>query len=226
MKNITIKRIEVFVALYIFCIIVAELLGAKTFQLVNIGELHLKASVAIFVLPVIYSLSDVILEVYGKARARGVVYMGIGAIVLLMLFAALATTLPPTARFAPTEASYDTIFHSTIRISAASLVAFAVAELLDVAIFARLRARMHRRALWFRNNFSNFIGFFVDSLVFLSLAFYALDKPFGDNFSFIIGLLIPYWLLKCAMSVLGTPLVYAGVRWLRGPAGTTKDKLN
>ncbi len=215
MKNITFRRMEIIVALYIFCIIVAELMGAKTFQIINLGDFALRASVAIFILPIIYSLSDVVVEVHGRARARGMVYTGIAMIVLLILYSALATALPPTARFLPSEVSYDLIFHATIRISLASLVAFAVAELLDVAIFAKLRERMKGRSLWLRNNLSNFISFFVDSLIFLTLAFYAFDQSIGANVSFIAGLLIPYWLLKCAMSVFGTPLVYAGVKWLK-----------
>lgn len=215
MKNITFRRMEIIVALYIFCIIVAELMGAKTFQIVNIGDFSLRASVAIFVLPIIYSISDVIVEVRGKARARGVVYIGIAMIILLVVYSALATALPATTRFAPSEASYDLIFHASIRMSLASLVAFATAELLDVAIFAKLRERMKGHSLWLRNNLSNFVSFFVDSLIFLTLAFYSFSQSFGSNFSFIAGLLIPYWLLKCAMSVFGTPLVYAGVRWLK-----------
>jgi len=74
---------------------------------------------------------------------------------------------------------------------------------------------MHKRALWFRNNASNFISQFVDSLVFLTVAFYALNHSLGSNISFIISLLLPYWLLKCLMSALATPLVYAGVKYLR-----------
>lgn len=210
-----IEKYHVIIALYIFGVIVSELMGAKTFHLFNIGSFHLNASVAIFVLPMLYSLSDVVVEVKGRAQARGLVYLGIGVIVLLALYAALATALPPSTRFTPTEPAYDTIFHASIRISLASLMAFAIAELLDVAIFAKLRKLLHKRALWLRNNLSNFVGFFADSVIFLTLAFYTLNKPLGDNFHFILGLLIPYWLLKCAMSIIGTPLVYAAASWLR-----------
>lgn len=218
MKAVTsyaLKRTDIVVALYVFFVIVSELLGSKTFHILNLGSFSLNASVAIFVLPFVYSLSDVMLEVHGKKKARGLVFLGTTVIVLLMAYAALATALPPSARFAPQEAAYDQIFQFSIRISFASLVAFAVAELLDVAIFAKMRERMEKRALWLRNNISNFVGFFLDSTIFLTLAFYAFDKPLGDNLSFIIGLLIPYWLLKCFLSVVETPLVYAGVKWLR-----------
>ena len=213
-----IRRTDIIVALYIFLIVASELFGAKTFPILSIGDFHLSASVAIFLLPFVFSLSDVMLEVHGRRRAKGLVYLGIGVIILLMLFAALATALPPSNRFAPHEAAYDEIFAFSIRISFASLAAFAVSELLDVAIFARLREKMKNKALWLRNNLSNFIAFFVDSAVFLTLAFYAFDKTPSANFSFILGLLLPYWLLKCSLSIIETPLVYAGVKWLKKDA--------
>jgi uncharacterized PurR-regulated membrane protein YhhQ (DUF165 family) len=49
----------------------------------------------------------------------------------------------------------------------------------------------------------------------MTLAFYALDKTPADNWTFLISLIIPYWLLKCSMSVIETPFVYLGVRWLK-----------
>jgi uncharacterized integral membrane protein (TIGR00697 family) len=213
--KLPIRRYDLVIGLYVFGVMVAELMGAKTFPLFTIGGQHFNASVAIFVLPLLYSLTDVVVEVYGKSRARSLVYTGIAMIVLLIGYTALATSLPPTARYAGSEAAYDQVFHASIRISIASLVAFAVAELFDIAVFSRLRQRMHKKALWLRTNLSNFLSFFIDSAVFLTLAFYALDTPFGSNVSFLISLLLPYWFLKCLMSVAATPLVYAGVRWLK-----------
>lgn len=209
------RRLDIIIALYIFFTITAELLGSKTFGIVQIGSFTLTASVAIFVLPFVFSLTDVVLEVYGKARARNLALLGMGTIVLLILYTSLATSLPPSSRFAVHETAYDEIFQLSIRISLASIAAFACSQLLDIAVFSKLRERMKNRALWLRNNLSNFIGFFVDSAVFLTLAFYALEKGFGDNISFIFSLLIPYWLLKCVLSVIETPLVYAGVKWLK-----------
>ena len=55
------------------------------------------------------------------------------------------------------------------------------------------------------------------------LAFYALDKGLGNNVSFLFSLILPYWLLKCTMSIIETPLVYAGVRWLKGDSSTPNE---
>jgi uncharacterized integral membrane protein (TIGR00697 family) len=79
-----------------------------------------------------------------------------------------------------------------------------------------MRQRFGKSKLWFRNNISNIIAQLIDTSVFMILAFYAFDKSFAHNFSFILGLIVPYWLLKCAMSVFGTPFTYLGIGWLEG----------
>lgn len=212
-------KLDLLIALYIFCIAVAELFGAKTFPITTIGTFTLNSSVAIFVFPLIFSINDVIAEVYGKERARSVVRSGILIIAMIMLFSLFATWLPPSSRFIQTEEAYDTIFGMSARIAFASLVAFAVADLLDVYIFAKIRERLGKSKLWLRTNASNIIAQFIDTTLFMFLAFYAFDRGFDDNFMFLLSLIIPYWLLKSFMSILTTPLVYAGVQWLK------KDKV-
>lgn len=212
----SIRKFDLVVALYIFGVMSAELMGAKTFPLTSFSWMHLNASVAIFVLPLLFTLTDVVVEVHGKKRARSMVWSGLIVVALLFLFAVLATHLSPSHRFSSTESAYDKIFGLTARISLASLTAFAISEFLDVAIFAKLRQKLHKKALWLRNNLSNFVSMFVDSLIFIFLAFYSLGHGLGDNLSFLFGLIIPYWLIKCSLSIIETPLVYVGVWWLRG----------
>lgn len=214
------RRWDLLVAVYIFCIVGSELMGAKTFVLFQHGSFVLNASVAIFLFPLIFTINDMIIEVYGKKRARSVVRSGLFVVFLTFVFSLLAISLPPSARFGASEAAYDTIFGYSARFAAASLIAFAVAEFTDIFIFAKIRERMHGKALWFRNNLSNFIAQFLDTTIFLTLAFYALDRGFGDNVAFLVSIILPYWLLKCAMSVIETPLLYAGIRWLKGERDT------
>jgi uncharacterized integral membrane protein (TIGR00697 family) len=213
---INIRKMDLVVALYIFGVITAELLGTKTFPLFSINGFPVHASVAIFVMPLLFTMTDVVVEVYGRKRARSIVFSGLIVIALLILYSLLATHLPPTKKGMAHEAAYDTVFMASARVAAASLAAFAVSELLDIAVFSKLRDRLGTRALWFRNNVSNFVSQLADSAVFLTLAFYAIHDPLGSNVSFLIGLILPYWLLRCGLSVIETPLVYLGVWWLRG----------
>lgn len=209
------NKIDLLVSVYIFCIVASELMGMKTFPLTNFSWLHLNASVAILLLPLVFGINDVIAEVHGKDRARSLVRSGIFVVFLTFIFAAVATALPPSARFRPSEFAYDEVFISSLRISAASLTAFTIAEITDVFVFLKLRQRQGKKALWLRTNVSNFVAQFLDTTIFISLAFYGFGRPLGDNVSFLVSLILPYWLLKCFMSVIETPFVYAGVKWLK-----------
>lgn len=212
--NMNIQKFDFLLALYITCIAISELMGAKTFPIATIGTFHVSASVAIFVVPLIYCVNDLITEVFGKPRAQSIVRSGLFMVFLLMMFSLLATTLPPTVRFAKENPAYQTIFGLSIRIAASSLIAFAVGEFSDVLIFARLRKRLGTKGLWIRTNVSNIISQFLDTTIFISLAFYSLNLPFMANVSFLSGIILPYWILKCLMSFIETPLVYLGVKWL------------
>ena len=210
-----IEKFDLLVSFYIVCISISELMGGKTFPLMNIFGYQLNASVAILVIPLVYAINDIITEVHGKQRARSVVRSGLLIVLFILLFSLVATKLPASLRFKDSEPAYESIFGLSIRISASSLTAFALGEFLDVLIFARLRQSFGKKYLWLRTNVANFFSQFIDTAVFMTLAFYAIGKPFGGNIAFLTSLILPYWLLKCFMSVIETPFVYLGASWLR-----------
>lgn len=210
-----IEKFDLLVSIYIFCIVTAELMGAKTFPLLKVFGYQLNASVAIFLLPLVFTINDVITEVFGYKRTRSVIRSGLVVIVLILLVSVVFVNLPPSTRFLLSEKAYDTVFGLSIRISAASLIAFVIAEFTDVFIFVKIRQKLGKKALWLRNNLSNFIAQFADTVIFMTLAFYSFDSGFSSNISFLLSLIIPYWLVKVSMSVIETPFVYLGVKWLR-----------
>jgi uncharacterized integral membrane protein (TIGR00697 family) len=209
-----IQKFDLLAAFYVTCVMISELMGSKTFPIATIGTFHLNATVVIFVLPFIYAANDIIVEVFGKERAQSIVRSSLLMIFFLLIFSLLATALPPSKRFMLTDPAYKTIFGISARFSAASLIAFAISEFTDVFIFAKMRQKLGKSKLWLRTNVSNFVSEFLDTAVFMTLAFYALNMSPQSNFSFIAGIAIPYWLLRCFMSIIETPLVYLGVRWL------------
>ena len=209
-----IQKFDLLVSVYIFCICVAEIMGSKTFTIIS-SPIKLNASVAIFVIPLLFTINDVIAEVYGKERARSVIRSGLFVILLILLFSILAVSLPPSPRFAQSDNAYREIFSKSARIAAASLIAFTIAEFLDVFVFAKIRKQFGKKKLWLRNNISNFTAQFFDTIIFMTLAFYSFSQSFNSNAAFLFSLILPYWILKCFMSVIETPFVYLGVKWLK-----------
>jgi uncharacterized integral membrane protein (TIGR00697 family) len=199
------EKLDFLLAIYIACVLIAELMGAKTF---TIG--FLTASVAIFTLPVTFIINDVITEVEGRERARSFLRTALLMLIFLTGYTVLALALPVSQRFAAFEPAYQTIFAKSLRMTLASLVAFFVAERLDILIFSQIRARMQKKALWLRSNVSNIVSLFGDTSIFMFLAFY---EP--GNAGFVWALILPYWALKCLVSLVETPVTYQVVAWLK-----------
>lgn len=207
------NKMEFLVALYITCLALAEIMSMKTIPLFKIFNYQLNVSVGIFVFPILFAINDVIAEVKGRARAQQLVYTGLIMVAFIMIYSIFVTWLPESNRFSDGQA-YNAIFAKAARISLASLLAFLISGLLDVALFHKIKVKTQGKMLWLRSNLSNFISQLLDTFVFTSVAFYSFQDSLATNFNFIMSIVIPYWLLKCFMSVVETPLTYWGVKWL------------
>lgn len=210
-----IKKLDLLIAIYIGCICIAELMGGKVFQISDSIQLFgnpLGTSVAVFLVPFIYSINDVIVEVHGKKRMQSILQSSLIVIAFIFLFSSFATWLPTAERSFISDETYKEVFHVARRVAFASLLAFTVAIFLDIVVFTRLRNRLMKYGLWFRNNLSNFISQFIDTTVFIYLAYFSFIQP---NHDFLWSIIIPYWFYKCLVSVLITPFVYLGVKWLK-----------
>src|SRR6266568_1307541 len=140
-----IQKLDFLISLYIACIMASELMGAKTFPLFHSGKFFLNASVGIFLVPLVYSINDIITEVFGKEKAQSIVRSGLVMIFFLLLFSIFAVSLSPSMRFLKSEKAYEAIFTVSARISAASLTAFAIGEFLDIFIFVKLRQKLGKK---------------------------------------------------------------------------------
>ena len=210
------NKMDMIVALYIFGVMTMTLMGAKIMPFGSLFGLSFNISVAIFLLPLMFVLTDVVNEIYGRTRAKQLVWLGVGVQILLIPFILLVISLPHAERFEPLNDDYNTIFSLSARFAIASLTAYTIAGLLDVLIFARLKKSCKERFVWLRSNLSNFINALVDTAVFMTVAFYGVFiSGFSENALLLAGLILPYWLIKCIMSIVSTPLVYAGIKWLR-----------
>lgn len=206
---------DVLIAFYVFCIVTAQLMGSKTFPILEIFNFSLNGSIGMFLIPWIFSINDIFTEVFGFKRAKNLAKISILITSLLIILAAFVVILPPTARFSPMNPAYTTIFSYSIRISIASIIAMALSNFADIKIFWRLKQKLSKHGLWFRNNLSNILATLLDTVIFMTLAFYDPTYDFSNNFSFLIGRITPYWLLKVFMSAISTPFVYMGIKWLK-----------
>ena len=202
-------KYHVLVALFVASVIAANLMGNK---IAVFG--FFDAAVGIMVFPLSYLALDVIQEVEGRETARRIVLATIAVLAYVLVVTYVATQLPSAARdFYPEQ--YNLIFGISVRVMVASITAFLIAEMMDIEVFRTLKEWTHRRMLWLRATGSTIVSQFIDTTVFMFLAFYGVTPKFDALY--IFALVIPYWLLKCTVAIFGTPFVYLGVRWLGTP---------
>src|SRR3989338_6271457 len=195
-----------FISLFVGMLVGMNLLGGKIITIFGVA-----GSVAVFIVPLTFAITDISTELYGRRFTRQLTFAGMLTLVVLMIYSAIFVMLPPNSRFAADEA-YRTIFGSSLRIIIASIAAFGLAQLQDVFIFEKIRKMTKGKYLWLRTNLSTFASELVDTTVFMFIAFYMITPRFDALF--VIKMIIPYFLLKIAFAILITPLVYAGVRVL------------
>ncbi len=200
------KKLFIALTLYITALTASNTIGIKLMPF--IFGTHF--STAIFVFPVVFLMTDVVGEVYGKKMARTFVWMGFASLVFFLVANFVSNIMPSSPDFYM-RSSYDEIFGLSLRFTIASLLAYIIGEYQDVFSFFFMRARWGNKLFWLRSNLSNLWGQFVDSSVWALVAFVGV-YPLKT----IVMIIIPWWLFKFAMGVCYTPLSYLGIRLLRG----------
>jgi queuosine precursor transporter len=167
-------------------------------------------SVGVFSFPVVFLMTDVIGEVYGKKIAKFFVLAGFISTALFIAYSLISLAMPWAAAGEWVHKSYNDVFGISTRIAIASLVAFAVAEYQDVIAFFFWRNKIGTKLFWLRSLLSNLWSQFLDTVIFMVIAFSGIYPT-----PVLISIIITWWLYKVAMGALYTPLSYLGIYLLR-----------
>ena len=195
-------------AVFVTCLITANIMAVK---LVEVSGLVLPAAVIIF--PISYICGDVLTEVYGYRQARRVIWLGFFCNLIAVVAIWVAGLLPP-AGFWDGQAAYERILGYIPRIVAASFVAYLVGEFANSFVLAKLKIATQGRWLWTRTISSTLIGQGLDSLVFITLAFWGTIPAAG-----LVSAIVAQWLFKSAYEIIATPLTYGVVNGLKRREG-------
>ena len=206
MSEKTQKKLLIALAVYLTSLLAANTLGLKIMPF--LFGLHL--SVGVFMFPVVFLTTDIIGEIYGKRIARLFVLAGAVSTALFILYSFISLITPWAAAGEWVHSSYDMVFGISARIAIASLAAFVIAEYQDVFAFFFFREKWGTKFFWLRSNLSNLWSQFLDTIIFMVIAFYGVYTN-----DVLLNLIVSWWLFKVAMGVLYTPLSYVGLWLLR-----------
>jgi uncharacterized integral membrane protein (TIGR00697 family) len=159
--------------------------------------------------PLAYIFGDILTEVYGYSRARRVIWIGFAMNLLMVLTFWVVGVLPADAMWGMQE-SYTNILGVVPRIVLGSLAAYLVGEFVNSFILAKMKVRMQGKKLWARALGSTVAGQFLDTTVFLLIAFAGI-LPWS-----LIGIIwITNYVFKIAVEILLLPITYRVVAWLK-----------
>jgi queuosine precursor transporter len=202
------KYLDIITALFVAVLLISNVVAAK---ITSLGMFTLSAAAILF--PLSYIVGDVLTEVYGYARARKVVWIGM-ACNILMAAIFMAVIALPAAQGWPNQKAFETILGMTPRIVLASIIGYFAGEFLNSFVLAKVKLATKGKFLWARTISSTLVGELFDTLLFITIAFWGiLPTPV------LVSLLISNYIFKVGIEVVFTPVTYLVVNFLKKAEG-------
>lgn len=191
----------------VFFVSVLLISNVASTKIVDLWGLTLDAGTLLF--PLSYIFGDILTEVYGYKKARGVIWLGFFSALMMSIVFIIVGNLPPSADWG-NQAAYDAILGLTPRIVLASLVAFFCGGFSNSFILAKMKVWTKGKYLWTRTIGSTIVGELVDSAIFILIAFWGVLPG-----SLLVTLIVSNYIFKTLVEVVLTPVTYRVIAFLK-----------
>ena len=183
--------------------IVAELIGGKLVQFFGLFT----QSIGIILWPVIFLLTDLINEYYGKDGVRKLTYITVGLISFTFIVLSVALSIPATSFSPVSDSVFNTIFGQSQWIIVGSIIAFLLSQLVDVYVFWLFKKATGDKHIWLRATGSTMVSQLIDTFVVQFIAFVLPGKwPFSE---FLVNASWGY-AFKLLVALALIPMIYLG----------------
>lgn len=198
------KYLDIITVSFVSVLLISNVASTK---ILDLGAFTFDGGTILF--PLSYIFGDILTEVYGYGRSRRVIWMGFFAAMLMSVVFMIVGALPPSPDW-PHQESYDAILGLTPRIVIASLTAYFLGEFVNSFIMAKMKILTKGKHLWTRTIGSTLGGEFVDTAIFVGVAFWGVLPN-----EILPAILISNFVFKTMVEVLFTPVTYAVVNFLK-----------
>jgi uncharacterized integral membrane protein (TIGR00697 family) len=210
------------ITLFTVALATAQLTAAKVlalplpFALPVVGpEITLPGAALAYALT--FLASDCYAELYGRRATQVVV--NVAFLANFLVLALVWSTLAAPGVDPQVSSAFQTALGPAANIVAGSLLAYVVSQNWDVFVFHAIRDRTGEGMLWLRNIGSTATSQAIDTAIFVGVAFYAAPILLGVGPVFdppaLLALGLGQYLLKLAIALLDTPVVYLVVGAVR-----------
>lgn len=183
-------------SIFMIGLVMSNLFGGKI-----ISVLGFTVAGAIITYPLTFLSTDIIGEIWGKQEANDCVKIGIIVQLIFLALGYLSLAIPPQEASEALQQSLKVVLNQGLRMTLASLGAFSVSQFLDVFLFHKLKESCNGKKRWLRNNLSTMTSQLVDTLIFITIAFYGVV----DN---LPAMVLGQYVIKLLLALGDTPFFY------------------
>lgn len=201
------RYLDIITVSFVVVLLLSNIVAVKPVRLFNFLHMDLDGGTLLF--PISYIFGDVLVEVYGYARSRRVIWMGFGFNLLAALLFWVIVLLPPSPEWHMQDA-FAMILGQTPRIVAGSLIAFWCGEFANSYVMAKMKILTGGQFLWTRTIGSTVIGQAVDTILFQTIAFAGVWDT-----KLLLRVILWNYTAKVLYEAMATPITYAVVGFLK-----------
>lgn len=202
--NDSTKLLAVITGLFVGILMLSNILAVK---MVQIGPFIFDGGTLLF--PLSYIFGDILTEVYGYKATRKVIWTGFVMLVIMALNIVVIGILPaePTWTF---QEAYNLILTPIPRIIVASIIAYFIGEYVNAVVLSKMKIWTKGKMLWTRTIGSTLVGQFLDSFVFVFIAFAGIY-----NMKILLIMAFSNYAFKTSIEVFFTPVTYKAVSYVK-----------
>ena len=197
--------------LFIAALVCCNLIFQKFFIWSPFGIYNFEISAGIIPYPITFLVTDIISEIYGRKKANSVVLSGLFASIFILGIVMVANSVQATEWSPVNDATFSNVFGLTGRAVGASMLAYLLAQFIDIRVFHFWKKLTNGKHLWLRNNASTFSSQLVDTATVLVLLCFA----GGIAWDKFWVLLLNGFLFKVIMALIDTPIIYLVINLIR-----------
>jgi len=230
------RRERVFLVLagfFLCAMVLLNVIGISRF--IQLGKMQL--AVGVLAYPLTFLCTDIISELYGRARANFMVSVGLGLNFFILAIMWLANSLPAIepsvqppwqtlslsdpvglpdgSQLVGQVELFTLIYANTAGAVFASMLAYTLAQYIDVFLFHWIKKKTDGKHLWLRNNGSTIVSQAVDSVTVIMVTFGAVIFAGGMSLQAVLILMASNYVFKLVAALVDTPLIYLAVHKLR-----------
>jgi uncharacterized integral membrane protein (TIGR00697 family) len=160
--------------------------------------------------PIVFLLTDLLNEFYGKKAVQRLSWITSGLIGYCFIIVGISLAIPaveiPNSTLADNR-SFTLVFGQAQMVIIGSIIAFLTSQLLDAIVFEKIKNRTGNRFVWLRSTGSTVLSQLIDSYIVLYIGFVL---PGALTIEQFLTLAPTNYILKLLIAISLTPLIYVG----------------